>query len=48
MEEMLKLVGNFGFPMVLSAYLLVRMDSKLSEALTSITELAKAVAVRKS
>jgi len=48
MEEMLKLFGNFGFPIVLSAYLLVRMESKLSEALTSMTELSKAVAVRKS
>lgn len=48
MEEMLKLVGNFGFPMVVSAFLLVRIDGKLSEFSSSITELAKAVAVRKS
>jgi len=48
MEEMLKLVGNFGFPIVLSAYLLVRIEGRLSEILISITELTKAVAVRKS
>jgi len=48
MEEMLKLVGNFGFPIVLSAYLLVRIEGKLSEILISITELTKAVAVRES
>ena len=48
MEEMLKLVGNFGFPMVVSAYLLVRIEGKLNELFTSIKELAKAVAVWKS
>ncbi len=45
MEEMLQLVGNFGFPIVVSAYLLVRIEGKLNELSTSITELAKAVAV---
>lgn len=47
MEEMLKLVGNFGFPIVVSAYLLVRIEGKLNELSSSITELAKAVAVLK-
>jgi hypothetical protein len=48
MEEMLKLVGNFGFPIVVSAYLLVRIEGKLNELSTSITELAKAVAILKA
>ena len=48
MEEMLKLVGNFGFPIAVSAYLLVRIEGKLNELSTSITELAKAVAVLKA
>lgn len=48
MEEMLKLVGNFGFPIVVSCYLLVRIEGKLNELSTSITELAKAVAVLKA
>ncbi|MDP4127818.1 MAG: YvrJ family protein [Bacillota bacterium] len=48
MEEMLRLVGNFGFPIVVSAYLLVRIEGKLNELSTSITELAKAVAVLKA
>ena len=48
MEEMLKLVGNFGFPIVVSSYLLVRIEGKLNELSTSITELAKAVAVLKA
>ena len=45
MEELLKLVGNFGFPIVVSAYLLVRIEGKLNELSTSITGLAKAIAV---
>lgn len=45
MEDILKLVGNFGFPIVVSAYLLVRIEGKLGELSTSITELAKAIAV---
>jgi len=48
MDEMLKLIGNFGFPIVVSAYLLVRIEGKLSELTVSITELAKAIAVIKS
>lgn len=47
MEEMLKLVGNFGFPIAVSAYLLVRIEGKLNELSSSIMELAKAVAVLK-
>lgn len=38
MEEMVKLVGSFGFP----------VKGKLNELSTSITELAKAVAVLKA
>ncbi|HZK55697.1 MAG TPA: YvrJ family protein [Desulfosporosinus sp.] len=45
MDEFLKLVGNFGFPIVVSAYLLVRIEGKLSELTISITQLAKAVAI---
>lgn len=45
MEEILTMIGNFGFPIVVSAYLLVRIEGKLNELSTSITELAKAIAV---
>ena len=48
MDEMLKLVANFGFPIVLSAYLLVRIEGKLAELTNSITELAKVIAVIKA
>ena len=47
MEEMLKLVGDFGFPIVVTAFLLVRIEKKLDELSASITELAKSVAVLK-
>lgn len=45
MEELLKLIGNFGFPIVVSAYLLVRLEGKLNDLAVSITDLAKAIAV---
>ncbi|CAA7603164.1 Protein of unknown function YvrJ [Acididesulfobacillus acetoxydans] len=45
MVDLLNLVGNFGFPIALSAYLLVRIERRLTELSTSITELAKAIAV---
>ena len=48
MDEMLKLVANFGFPIVVSAYLLVRIEGKLEQLTSSITELAKAIAVIKT
>jgi hypothetical protein len=47
-DEMLKLIGNFGFPIVVSAYLLVRIEGKLADLTISITELAKALAVIKA
>jgi hypothetical protein len=47
MEDILKLVSNFGFPIVISAYLLVRIEGRLNELSSSISELAKAVAVLK-
>jgi len=48
MEEILKLVGNFGFPIVLCVFLLVRIEGKLDEFSSNMTELAKGVAARKS
>jgi len=47
MEEIMKLAGNFGFPIAVSAYLLVRIEGKLNELSASITELAQAIAVLK-
>lgn len=45
MEELLKAVGNFGFPIVVSAYLLIRLEAKLDHVASAITELAVAVSV---
>lgn len=45
MEEMLRLIGNFGFPIFVSAYLLVRIEGKLNQLSESISELAKAIAI---
>lgn len=45
MEELLKAVGNFGFPVVLSAYLLVRIENKLEALNSSIISLAEAVRI---
>ncbi|SKA75670.1 YvrJ protein family protein [Caloramator quimbayensis] len=44
MEEMLKEIANFGFPIVLSVYLLVRVEGKLEKLTESINELSKAIA----
>jgi len=44
MEQLLGLVGNVGFPIVLSVYLLVRIEGKLEGLTQSIQELARAVA----
>lgn len=43
MEQMIGLVGNVGFPIAISVYLLVRIESKLENLTLSIYELAKAV-----
>lgn len=43
MDDLLRAIGNFGFPMVVSAYLLVRLEAKLDRVASSITELAVAV-----
>jgi len=44
MEQLLSLVGNVGFPIVLSVYLLVRIEGKLEGLTQSIQELARAIA----
>lgn len=44
MEEMFKEIANFGFPIVLSVYLLVRVESKLERLTESINELSRTIA----
>lgn len=40
LEEMLKAVGNLGFPIVVSAYLLIRVEAKLDRVISAWERLA--------
>lgn len=39
MEELISQIGNFGFPIVLSMYLLIRIEGKMEQLSTSIIKL---------
>lgn len=43
MEMIFTQVGNFGFPMVVAIYLLVRVEKKLDELTIAINDLGRAV-----
>ncbi len=43
MTEVLNQIANLGFPIVLSIYLLVRIEGKLQGLTVSINELAKSI-----
>jgi hypothetical protein len=43
MEDFITLLGNFGFPIAVTAYLLVRIESRLSQLTESIHELTTAI-----
>lgn len=43
MDELLKGVANYGFPIIVSVYLLVRMESKMDTLQAAIVELTHAV-----
>jgi hypothetical protein len=45
MEELLTQVSNFGFPIVVSAYLLIRIEKKLNVLSENIQDLARAIDV---
>lgn len=44
MEELLGQISNLGFPIVVSIYLLVRVEGKLERLTESINELSKVIA----
>lgn len=44
MDELFKQIANLGFPIVVSIYLLVRVEGKLEKLTESINELAKVIA----
>lgn len=43
MEDLIAMIGNFGFPIAVTAYLLVRIESKLSQLTESIHDLTTAI-----
>lgn len=43
MEELMQLIGNVGFPIAVSAYLLIRIEGRLTELNTAIVELREAI-----
>lgn len=43
MSEFIQLIGNLGFPIAVTAYLLVRIESKLNQLTDSIYELTTAI-----
>lgn len=48
MEEIYTNIANLGFPIVISIYLLVRIEGKLNQLTESINELSKVIASIKS
>ena len=47
MEEIYTGIANLGFPIVLSIYLLVRIEGKLNQLSDSILELSRTIAAHK-
>lgn len=43
MEEMLKIIGNVGFPIAVAAFLLVRMEQRMDTLTSAICELRDAI-----
>lgn len=43
MDDLVILIGNYGFPIAVTAYLLVRIESKLSKLTDSIHELTTVI-----
>ena len=40
MNDLLTQIGNFGFPIILSMYLLIRIESKIETLAGTITQLS--------
>ncbi|HHW62140.1 MAG TPA: YvrJ family protein [Syntrophomonadaceae bacterium] len=43
MDELMQLIGNVGFPIAVSAYLLIRIEGRLMELNSAIIELREAI-----
>ena len=46
MEQLLTYAANYGFPMVICVYLLVRIEGKLEQLSSSINDLAKVITAK--
>jgi hypothetical protein len=46
MEDLLKAVGNVGFPIVVAAYLLIRIESKMDSLSSSINQLSTILSIK--
>lgn len=47
MDEIVTIIGNFGFPIAVTAYLLVRIESKLNQLTDSIHDLSTVINAQK-
>lgn len=43
MDEILKMIGNLGFPIAVAAWLLVRMEQRMDSLTAAIAELHEAI-----
>lgn len=43
MDEMLKIIGNVGFPIAVAAFLLVRVEQRMDNLTAAISELREAI-----
>lgn len=43
MDEMIKMIGNVGFPMAVAAFLLLRVEQRMEALTTAIAELREAI-----
>ena len=45
MDEMLKIVGNVGFPIAVAAFLLLRVEQRMDSLTSAIAELREAILI---
>ena len=48
MHEVVSLIGNVGFPMAITLYVLTRLESKMEKLSESMNKLANAIEVQKN
>lgn len=48
MEDFIKAIGNVGFPIVVAAYLLIRIESKMDSLSSSINQLSTILSIKLS